>query len=587
MEKIDKSASNFKSILLPLTGITCTNCITGIEMAVGKLPGVLEAKIDFVGEKLKVVFDSDRLNYKDLISFIGKIGFGVPSGNLELQLTGVSDNSNTLFLEKTLLKLDGVLNAVVNPGSELLRVEYIPGLADVAGISAVIKKSGFQIFEATGNDYQDDVESPAHSSELNNQKLWDQGKIVKVYGSFQDITERKLLEIERENAQNELLVAKEKAEAMSRLKSHFLANMSHELRTPLNGILGYADILVEKLEDPEVSNMAQGIYNSGKRLSETLNFILDFSVAEADKIEVFFQETKITPVIKGCIEQFEETLKKKNLTLKTEFPVEDVISSLDERLFKRIVYNLIDNAVKFTRTGGIFVKVEHENVEGTPWSVIKVKDSGIGIKKENYNLIFDDFRQVSEGISRNYEGTGLGLTITKKTVELMGGTISVESTLGEGSTFTVKFPLIQNPFHSTSLDKKDDSTRPVDSSEKRLPVALCIEDDPINRDVMVMFLNKICKVDTADSGEAAMSMATTRHYDLFLVDVNLGDSMSGMDVVKSLLDMPEYRNIPIIAVTAYSMGNERSEFLKGGCTHYIAKPFRKRELIDLVEGVLL
>lgn len=416
---------------------------------------------------------------------------------------------------------------------------------------------------------------------------YENGKITKIYGSFQDITERKLLEIERVNAQNELIIAKEKAEAMSRLKSHFLANMSHELRTPLNGILGYSDILVEKLEDPDLSGMAQGIYNSGKRLSETLNFILDFSVAEADRIEVFSQDIKIVPVVESCIEQFEENLKKKNLTLKTEFPVEDVFSSLDERLFKRIVYNLIDNAVKFTHAGLILVKVEKENINGTPWSVLKIKDSGIGIKKENFDLIFEDFRQVSEGISRNYEGTGLGLTITKKTVELMGGTISVDSTFGKGSTFTVKFPLIQNPFLSTSLDKTDNSTQSVDSSEKRLPVALYVEDDPINRDVMVMFLNKICTLDTADSGEAALNMANSKNYDLILLDINLGDSMSGMDVVKSLLAMPEYHNIPIIAVTAYSMGNERSEFLKGGCTHYLAKPFRKRELIDLVESILL
>ncbi len=114
-----------------------------------------------------------------------------------------------------------------------------------------------------------------------------------------------------------------------------------------------------------------------------------------------------------------------------------------------------------------------------------------------------------------------------------------------------------------------------------------MEDDPINRDVMVIFLNKICTLDTADSGEAALNMAASKNYDLILLDINLGDSMSGMDVVKSLLAMPEYHDIPIIAVTAYSMGNERSEFLKGGCTHYLAKPFRKRELIDLVESILL
>lgn len=163
--------NSLRSILLPLTGITCTNCITGIEMAVGKLPGVFEVKLDFAGERLKVVYDSDTLDYKDLISFIGKIGFGVPTGKLELLLTGLSDNSNALFLEKTLLKLDGVLNAGVNLGSEVLHVEYIPGLVNVAGISAVITKAGFQIIEAAGREEPDDVELNARTSDLNNQKL--------------------------------------------------------------------------------------------------------------------------------------------------------------------------------------------------------------------------------------------------------------------------------------------------------------------------------------------------------------------------------------------------------------------------------
>jgi CheY-like chemotaxis protein len=233
------------------------------------------------------------------------------------------------------------------------------------------------------------------------------------------------------------------------------------------------------------------------------------------------------------------------------------------------------------------VKVEKEDIEGTPWADLKVKDSGIGIKDENFHLIFEDFRQVSEGISRNYEGTGLGLTITKKTVELMGGTISVDSTFGKGSTFTVKFPMKQNPFLTTNWEKFDHSFQPVDSSEQRFPDVLYVEDDPINRDVMVMFLKKTCKVDTTGSAEAALNMATSKRYDLILVDINLGDSMSGMDFVKSLLMIPDYHNVPIVAVTAYSIGNERSEFLKGGCTHYLAKPFRKRELIDLVESILM
>lgn len=416
---------------------------------------------------------------------------------------------------------------------------------------------------------------------------YENGKITKVYGSFQDITERKLMEIDRANTQKELLVAKEKAETMSRLKSHFLANMSHELRTPLNGILGYSDILSEKLNDPELYNMAKGIYNSAKRLSETLNFILDLSVVESDKVELFSQNLEVVPVVESCIRQFEDSLQKKKLSLVTQFPHEDIYSSLDERLFKRIIYNLFDNAVKFTKQGGISVIIEKENINEAPWVVIKVKDTGIGIKEKHFELIFEDFRQVSEGISRQYEGTGLGLTMTKKTVELMGGTISVESTFGEGSTFIVKFPLTLTDKSSLKLVRKGNISAKTEASEYRLPVALYVEDDPINRDLMIAYLNKICIVETADSVEDAMNKAAGKKYDLVLVDINLGVSMNGMDIVKTLLSMPVYQNIPMVAVTSYSMGNERSEFLNGGCTHYLAKPFSKQELIELVEGILM
>jgi CheY-like chemotaxis protein len=215
-----------------------------------------------------------------------------------------------------------------------------------------------------------------------------------------------------------------------------------------------------------------------------------------------------------------------------------------------------------------------------------VKDTGIGIKKEDYGLIFEDFRQVSEGISRHFEGTGLGLTITKKTVELMGGEISLESTFGKGTIFTVKFPLVED---IQSLSQLKDANRPAAETGKtgfRMPVVLYVEDDKINRDVMVMFLNKICSVETAESGEVALKMAAAKKYDIILLDINLGDSLGGMEVVKSILAIPEYQNIPLVAVTSYSMGNERSEFLNGGCTHFLAKPFRKREIISLIESIL-
>lgn len=401
----------------------------------------------------------------------------------------------------------------------------------------------------------------------------------------------------------ELIIAKEKAEEMNRLKTNFLNNMSHELRTPLNGILGYAGILTSQLDDPELNEMAQGVFQSGRRLCETLNLILDLSEAEADKIEVIAKDIAVIPLVKNSISSFVKEAAKKDLQLETIIKDENIYAHLDEHLFNRILYNLIDNALKFTKHGEITVEIGKEvsdgkdpDYSGVNWFYVKVKDTGIGIARDKIDLIWDEFRQVSEGISRSYEGPGLGLTISKRAVELMQGVISVESELGVGSTFTVKFPAVsvvpqkeelvqeesERSFGQAAVIQREKET--VETAA--LPFVLCVEDDFVNRHIVKLFLKNICIVETAEDGETALQLAAENKYDLILMDINLGGGMNGMEAVKEIVKMPQYAGTPIIAVTAYAMGKDKAEFLKGGCTHYIAKPFLKHEFIDLVTSAL-
>ncbi len=409
------------------------------------------------------------------------------------------------------------------------------------------------------------------------------GKSLYYDGTIEDITERKRTE-------QELINAKEKVEEMSRLKSNFLANMSHELKTPLNGIMGYADLLTSQLVEPEQIEMTQGIFDSGKRLNETLNFILDLTNAETDTIEVIAKDIAVAPLAKNSINSFAKEATKKNLQLETIIKEENIYAHLDERLFTRILYNLLDNAIKFTKKGEIIVEIGKEVIAEKDWLYIKVKDTGIGIAHNKIDLIWDEFRQVSEGLTRSYEGPGLGLTISKKAVELMQGVISVESELEIGSIFTVKFPSVNAiPQKEEFLQEKQAAVIQPEKERAKttaLPLVLCVEDDFINRDIVKLFLKNTCVVVTAEDGETALQLAAEKKYDLILMDINLGKGMNGMEVVKELLKMPKYADTPIIAVTAYAMGKDKAEFLKSGGTDYISKPFYKREILDLVKSVL-
>ncbi len=258
---------------------------------------------------------------------------------------------------------------------------------------------------------------------------------IALMGVSSDITDRKKVE-------ESLILAKEKAEEMNRIKSNFLANMSHELRTPLIAILGFSEILSEYISNEEQLRMIESIHLGGKRLLQTLNQLLDLSRIEANKIELNLTEINVVPIIYASAKLFEAFAARKNLYIRVNVKKEKLLSILDENLLVQILNNLINNAIKFTESGGVTIEAEEETFDNKNWIVINIIDTGIGIPKDGLKVIFEEFRQISEGINRSHEGTGLGLTISKKSIMLMNGEIEVESMLNKGSKFTVRFPSV-------------------------------------------------------------------------------------------------------------------------------------------------
>jgi PAS domain S-box-containing protein len=406
----------------------------------------------------------------------------------------------------------------------------------------------------------------------------DKGEIVALLGVASDITERK-------QAEQELIRTKEKAEEMNKLKSNFLANMSHELRTPMIGMLGFSDILKQELIDPEQRLMAEEIYVSGQRLLQTLNLILDLSRIESNKTELIFKELNINEILTSSIKIFEPVAKSKDLYLKIISDYSNIFCQLDELMFDQIINNLVSNALKFTKTGGVTVEVTLEQNEFDYWVVIKVSDTGIGISNEFQRLIFEEFRQVSEGFGRNYEGSGLGLTITKKTVELMQGTITVKSEPGEGSVFSVRFPAFLKNLAKSQIPAKKDPKNPKAGAEY-LPNILLVENDVTSALITRIALKNICNIDVIENGEEAIEICRAKKYSVILMDIGLGLGINGIETGSIIRKIPGYENIPMVAFTAFAMQGDKENFLSQGMTHYISKPFQVDDLKNLITEIL-
>ena len=395
----------------------------------------------------------------------------------------------------------------------------------------------------------------------------------KVLSIVRDITDRKII-------MKELISAKEYAEEMNKVKTNFLANMSHELRTPLHGILGFAQVLMDELDNEQFCDIADNIFKSGNRLLETLNLILNLSKLEAEKISVNITDVRIDDVICEVYKLFDVVAKEKNIYLKRKMHKENITAKIDEKLLRDTLNNIINNAVKFTKEGGVIIETDVKNKD----LFISVKDTGIGIPKSKQDIIFSEFRQESEGLSRSFEGTGLGLTISKKYTKLLGGEIILESEVGVGSVFTLYFPGVISEYN---IPKSRDELKSKSKTADKLKInnILLVENEVVSAELIRLYLRNIYSVDIAKDGFEALIKVKSNKYDVILMDINLGEGITGLEATKKIRKIENYRHTPIIAVTAFAMEGDREEFLQAGCTHYISKPFEKKDLISLLKNL--
>jgi CheY-like chemotaxis protein len=357
-------------------------------------------------------------------------------------------------------------------------------------------------------------------------------------------------------------------------------------------ILGFSEMLSTYDKDIDVQEMSSMIYNGSKRLMGTLNMILDLTRLESDKMEINKSNVDLKKLLIEEINLYTPIASKNSLYLKQDIENESFIFHSDEKTLRSIIDNLINNAIKFTYKGGVTIKLHYKlnNKKEKEFIEIRIIDTGIGISEKSRNMIFEEFRQVSEGLNRRFEGAGLGLTITKRFVDLLGGKIDFESEIGKGTTFIVQFPVKEmkiNVLKETNKDfEKQKSIKPANMKKSAKHKILFVDDDETSLKLVELLLKNVCDVEFASEGMEAINKSKDNDYDAILMDINLGRGIDGVTAAKEIRKTEKYNKKPIVALTAFAMKGDKEEFLNAGFTHYISKPFTKQNLLDLMKKIL-
>ena len=405
-------------------------------------------------------------------------------------------------------------------------------------------------------------------------------KIAAQNEEFQQINEEfQQINEELNHANFELIGAKEKAEESDRLKSAFLANMSHEIRTPMNGILGFADLLKEpELTGEERQEYIGIIEKSGLRMLNIINDLIDISKVESGQMEIFISEINVNEQIEYIFTFFKPEVQKKGMRLffQNGLKNEEAVIQTDREKLYAILANLVKNAIKYSDTGsiefGYTLKEKH--------LVFFIKDTGIGIPDDKKEAIFNRFIQADITDKRAFQGAGLGLAISKSYVEMLGGSIWVESEEGKGSTFYFTIPYNSKPEDFISA-KKLAPLVPIDHSTIKLKI-LIAEDDESSEKLLTEIIKKYCKeeIRVKNGIDAVETCRNNPDIDLILMDIQLPD-MNGYEATREIRKFN--KSVLIIAQTAYALTGDRELTLKAGCNDYISKPIDKRLLNEMIQ----